>query len=171
MLLERTQLTLRYADPGEETAALEDYLSLCLRWLDEGLKACPKEIGGLFQSYTSARFVELFSFMSNDSSRVASLFRKFCSDTDFASSLVSALSRQGHYAGEIAGMSEVLKGAPSASISLSTSQRQLKEISANIKLNFKALRVHEKNDAFIPAFSTCMHRAAAVLLAQQQVNL
>ncbi len=164
-------MTLRYADPGEESAALEDYLSLCLRWLDEGLKACPKEIGGLFQSYTSTRFVELFSFMSNDSSRVASLFRKFCSDTDFASSLVSALSRQGHYTGEIAGMSEVIKTSPSSSIiSPRSSQGELKEISAKIKSSFKALRAIEKNDAFVPAFSTCMHRAAAVILAQTQVK-
>jgi hypothetical protein len=94
-------LTIVFADAKSQTNALDDFMELCTRLLKRGLAQCPKEIGGLFQSYAEL-------WVAPQDSKLATLFRGLCSDPEFSSTLVPCLIKQGHYVGEIKGMIQIL---------------------------------------------------------------
>ncbi|KAJ3226573.1 phosphatidylinositol-4- kinase [Clydaea vesicula] len=150
----------------DQKRACEDFRKLSERWLFTGLNSCPKEIGGLFQSYTSQRFLELFTFITPDDSNLASLFKSFYSNQAFASSLVSSLIKQGHYIGEIRGMIELTKSGDS----FDERREAIRSVAEKMKLNLKNI-TSSKNffniEKFTEEYSGCLHRAGAVLLLEQ----
>ncbi|KAJ3397366.1 phosphatidylinositol-4- kinase [Lobulomyces angularis] len=158
--------SIKFVDLQDQKRACEDFRKLSERWLFTGLNSCPKEIGGLFQSYTSQRFLELFTFITPDDSNLASLFKSFYSNQAFASSLVSSLIKQGHYIGEIRGMIELTKSGDS----FDERREAIRSVAEKMKLNLKNI-TSSKNffniEKFTEEYSGCLHRAGAVLLLEQ----
>jgi hypothetical protein len=90
-----------FADTESQVLVLDEFMELCSRLLKRGLRLCPKEIGGLFQSYAEL-------WVAPQESKLSILFRGLCADAEFSSTLVPCLIKQGQYIGEVSGMIQIL---------------------------------------------------------------
>ena len=164
-------LCILFLDSSTRIATLDFYQNLCITWLNNSLIVCPKEIGGLFQSYISKNFIEIFAFIQSSDSRLSTLFRKFFQHEAFSTSIVPSLIKQGNYIGEIRGMVDLIRLMDP----LEDEKSALKSITAKVKSKLHGLlygnATSYSDEKFAEEYCTYLHRAGAILLYSEMVLL